>query len=169
MSENPTVPEPTVFEQPLKIDSRDYVDDIVLHNSSTSAEEVALNMQRSIDEVADALEGIDQVVNKTKEQLYMNSAELIKVWSKIEPEYDGKVGKAVKDLGVCVKAIGVASTNRAERIKDASGVIKRVGGLPYAVSEKTTIIKTAGLSKSLYGSHVDPIGVHGFREIRSNV
>lgn len=152
-----------------EVDSRDYVDDIVLHNSSSSREEEAINMQKAIDEVAGALDGIDQVVNKKKEQLFMASADLIEVWSKIEPDCDGKVSKAVKDLGVCVKAVGIASINRDSRIKDAATVIKRIGGLPYAVGDKVTIIKIAGPCRSLYGSHADPIGVRGFRAIRSDV
>ena len=150
----------------VDVSPRDFVDDIVLHSCSSNQSRVALDMSEAIEKVTKALEEIHQVLNKEKEQLLIQNAGLKKLWKKIEPDYQGSVGSSAKDLGVAIRPPWEASVNRETRIAEAVPVIKRIGILPFAVPDKTTVIKSAGLARTHYGVATDPINIRQYRAIR---
>ena len=152
-----------------EVETRDFVDDLVLHSDSPSKEQVVLDMQSAIETVAGALEGYHQVVNKAKEQVFVSSADLAKIWKKIDPAYQGAIGGSVKDLGITIRTPGKASVNRNKRVSDGSVVNRRIGALPFAIRDKVTMVKTAGLSRSLFGAHVDPLNCRQLRAVRMNI
>ena len=75
-----------------EVETRDFVDDLFLHSDSPSKEQVVLDVQGAIETVAEALEGYHQVVNKAREQVFVSSTELAKLWKKIDPAYQGAIG-----------------------------------------------------------------------------
>eukprot|EP00972_Heterocapsa_arctica_P056644 8361201-Heterocapsa_arctica.AAC.1 len=79
-----------------------------------------------------------------------------KLWNKVLPDYKGKVGQAVVDLGITHRTHNRASINKGKRVADTSKVVKRAQALALAVRAKVNIIKTGGQSKSTYGAAVDP-------------
>eukprot|EP00972_Heterocapsa_arctica_P013626 2009847-Heterocapsa_arctica.AAC.1 len=71
------------------------------------------------------------------------------------PDYKGKVGQAVVDLGITHRTHDRASINKGKRVGDTIKVVKRAQALALAVREKVNIIKTSGQSKATYGATTD--------------
>eukprot|EP00972_Heterocapsa_arctica_P002933 432739-Heterocapsa_arctica.AAC.1 len=78
------------------------------------------------------------------------------IFRKTIPDYKGKIGQAVVDLGITHRTHNRASLNKGKRVSDTNRVVKRTKALVLAVREKVNIIKTAGQSKATYGSATDP-------------
>eukprot|EP00972_Heterocapsa_arctica_P074721 11026307-Heterocapsa_arctica.AAC.1 len=66
------------------------------------------------------------------------------LWKKVLPDYKGKVGQAVVDLGITHRTHNRASLNKGKREADTNKVVKRVQAFALAVKEKVNIIKTGG-------------------------
>ena len=87
-------------------------------------------------------------------------------WVRMNPGYGGKVGKAVKDLGVGFSAVGVKSPDRGDRVDRAVGVCGRIRALTLGPMAKKIIIKAAAQSVALYGVAVDPLTVSQLGRLR---
>eukprot|EP00972_Heterocapsa_arctica_P040391 5949847-Heterocapsa_arctica.AAC.2 len=60
-----------------------------------------------------------------------------KLWTNIKPNYKGKVGQAVVDLGTTHRIHTRASINKGKKVADTSNVIKITQALALAVREKS--------------------------------
>eukprot|EP00972_Heterocapsa_arctica_P038895 5731412-Heterocapsa_arctica.AAC.1 len=102
------------------------------------------------------LKAIGQRLNDGKEQILVpfKSTE-IKFRENI-PDYKGKVGQVVVDLGITHRTHNRASINKGKRVGDTNKVVKRAQALALVVREKVNIIKTAGQSTATYGAATDP-------------
>eukprot|EP00972_Heterocapsa_arctica_P108475 15974724-Heterocapsa_arctica.AAC.1 len=78
------------------------------------------------------------------------------MFRKIVPDYKGKIGQAVVDLGITHRTHNRAIINKGKRVADTARVVKITKALALAVREKVNIIKTAGQSKATYGAATDP-------------
>eukprot|EP00972_Heterocapsa_arctica_P015603 2296970-Heterocapsa_arctica.AAC.1 len=74
--------------------------------------------------------------------------------SKLNPNYKGKVGQGVLDLGIILRTHTQSSLNKGKRVSDTAKVVKRAQALALAVRDKVNIINTAGQSKAIYGAAV---------------
>eukprot|EP00972_Heterocapsa_arctica_P013863 2042797-Heterocapsa_arctica.AAC.1 len=66
------------------------------------------------------------------------------MWYRTSPEYSGRVGQAVLDLGITLRTHTQASLHKEKRVADTVKVVKKVQALALSVTNKVTIIKTAG-------------------------
>eukprot|EP00972_Heterocapsa_arctica_P111531 16419359-Heterocapsa_arctica.AAC.1 len=85
----------------------------------------------------------------------MPTKSIERLWKKISPEYLGKVGQAVLDLGITHRAHTRSSPNQGRRLGDSAKVAGRTQALALAVRDKVALINTASHSKSIYGAAVD--------------
>eukprot|EP00972_Heterocapsa_arctica_P040300 5937243-Heterocapsa_arctica.AAC.1 len=76
-------------------------------------------------------------------------------WHRTSPDYKGRVGQAVLDLGITFRTHTQASLNKGKRVADTVKVVRKVQSLALSVRDKVTIIKTAGQSVATYGAAVD--------------
>eukprot|EP00972_Heterocapsa_arctica_P058603 8642352-Heterocapsa_arctica.AAC.1 len=86
----------------------------------------------------------------------MPNKSIERLWGNIQPDYQGKVGQAVVDLGITHRVHTRASFNKGKRVADTSKVVEITQALALAVSDNVTIIKTGGQSEATYGVAVDP-------------
>ena len=93
---------------------------------------------------------------------------MAKLFRKIVPDYKGKIGQAVIDLGITHRTHKRASLNKGKRVSDTNRAVKRTKALALAVREKVNIIKTAGQSKATYGAATDPFTQGGIKTLRTN-
>jgi len=77
----------------------------------------------------------------------------------MDPDYSGRVGKFVKDLGVGFSVVGVRSPDRGDRVDKAVEVCGRIKALTLGPMAKKVIMKAAAQSVSVYGVAVGPLTV----------
>eukprot|EP00972_Heterocapsa_arctica_P107438 15825536-Heterocapsa_arctica.AAC.1 len=85
------------------------------------------------------------------------------------PDYKGKIGQAVVDLGITHRTRNRASLNKGKRMADTNRIVKRTKALALAVREKVNIIKTAGQSRATYGAATDPFTQAEIKTLRTNL
>eukprot|EP00972_Heterocapsa_arctica_P061281 9036221-Heterocapsa_arctica.AAC.1 len=90
------------------------------------------------------LKAIGQRLNDNKEQIFVHFESVAKTFRNLVPDYKGKIGQAVVDLGITHRTHNRASLNKGKRVADTNRVVKRAKALALAVREKVNIIKTAG-------------------------
>eukprot|EP00972_Heterocapsa_arctica_P087522 12906346-Heterocapsa_arctica.AAC.1 len=74
------------------------------------------------------------------------------IWHQYCPDYKGRVGKAVIDLGITLRTHTEASLNKKKRVDDTIKVVKKIQCLGLSVRDKINIIKAAGQSRATYGA-----------------
>eukprot|EP00972_Heterocapsa_arctica_P037438 5510410-Heterocapsa_arctica.AAC.1 len=93
-----------------------------------------------------------QVLNDKKEQIFVQSETGERIWHQTCPDYKGRVGQAVIDLGITLRTHNEASLNKSKRVEDTVNVVKNIQSLGLPVREKINIIKAAGQSRATYGA-----------------
>eukprot|EP00972_Heterocapsa_arctica_P073377 10837031-Heterocapsa_arctica.AAC.1 len=79
-----------------------------------------------------------------KEQILVQSKTGKRIWHQNCPDYKGRVGQAVIDLGITLRTHTEASLNNKKRIDDTIKVVKKIMYLGLSVRDKINIIKAAG-------------------------
>eukprot|EP00972_Heterocapsa_arctica_P042691 6294325-Heterocapsa_arctica.AAC.1 len=90
-----------------------------------------------------------------------------RIWHQHCPEYKGRVGQAVIDLGITLRDHNQKSINKQKRVDDTVCVVKKIQSLGLSVRDKVNIIKTAAQSKATYGAAVDPFTVAQINTLRA--
>eukprot|EP00972_Heterocapsa_arctica_P094566 13945793-Heterocapsa_arctica.AAC.2 len=67
----------------------------------------------------------------------MPNKSIERLWHNIQPDYMGKVGQAVVDLGITHSVHTRASFNNGKRVGDTSKVVNITQALALAVREKS--------------------------------
>eukprot|EP00972_Heterocapsa_arctica_P098588 14549707-Heterocapsa_arctica.AAC.1 len=67
---------------------------------------------------------------------YVPFEAVAKIFRNIIPDYKGKIGQAVVDLGITRRTHNRASLNKGKRVPDTNRIIKRTKALALAVREK---------------------------------
>eukprot|EP00972_Heterocapsa_arctica_P076798 11327215-Heterocapsa_arctica.AAC.1 len=96
----------------------------------------------------------DVVLNDNQYQIFVPSNSGNNIWHRTSPDYEGRVGQAVLDLGITLITHTQASLNETKSVGTVK-VVREVQSLALSVKDKVTIIKTAGQSKAIYGAAVD--------------
>eukprot|EP00972_Heterocapsa_arctica_P079995 11788603-Heterocapsa_arctica.AAC.1 len=68
------------------------------------------------------------------------------------PEYNGRVGQAVIDLGIILRTHTEASLNKKKRVDDTIKVVRKIQYLGSSARDKINIVKAAGQSRATYGA-----------------
>eukprot|EP00972_Heterocapsa_arctica_P040299 5937242-Heterocapsa_arctica.AAC.1 len=92
------------------------------------------------------------MLNDKKEQIFVQNKRAENAWHRTSPDYKGRVGQAVLDLGITLRTHAQASLNKGKRVGDTGKVIRKVQSLASSVRDKVTIIKTSGQSMATYGA-----------------
>eukprot|EP00972_Heterocapsa_arctica_P071096 10502283-Heterocapsa_arctica.AAC.1 len=97
---------------------RDYVDDVVLFKEGDTEEEAISGLYTHLIEAKNKLTGIGQVLNDKKEPMFVQSKTGEIIWHQTCPDYKGRVGQAVIDLGIILRTHNEASLNNKKRVED---------------------------------------------------
>eukprot|EP00972_Heterocapsa_arctica_P093629 13810830-Heterocapsa_arctica.AAC.1 len=77
-------------------------------------------------EAKNKLTELDQVLNDKKEQIFVQSQTGERIWHQTCPDYTGRVGQAVIDLGITLRTHNEASLNKKKRVDDTVKVVKSI-------------------------------------------
>eukprot|EP00972_Heterocapsa_arctica_P020774 3061156-Heterocapsa_arctica.AAC.1 len=77
-------------------------------------------------EAKSKLTEIGQVLRDKKEQILAQSKTGERIWHQKCPEYKGRVGQAVIDLGITLRTHTEASLNKKKIIDDTIEVVKKI-------------------------------------------
>eukprot|EP00972_Heterocapsa_arctica_P028821 4241192-Heterocapsa_arctica.AAC.1 len=94
---------------------RGYVDDMVLFKEGNTEEEAIRGLYKDPTEAKQKLTAIGQVLNDKKEQILVQSKTGERIWHQNSPDYKGRIGQAVIDLGITLRTHTQASLNKAKR------------------------------------------------------
>eukprot|EP00972_Heterocapsa_arctica_P001708 244000-Heterocapsa_arctica.AAC.1 len=87
----------------------------------------------------------DLIEAKSKQQLAkLGSKTGERICHKNCPDYKGRVGQAVIDLGITLRTHAEARLSKKKRIDDTIKVVKKIQRLGLSVRDKINIIKAAG-------------------------
>eukprot|EP00972_Heterocapsa_arctica_P082440 12149489-Heterocapsa_arctica.AAC.1 len=115
---------------------RDYVDDMVLFKEGGTEEEAVSGLYKDLMEANDKLTSIGQVLNDKKEHIFVQSKTGERVCHQNCPEYKGRVGQAVIDLGITLRSHTESSLNKQKRVDDIIKVVKQIQSLGLSVRDK---------------------------------
>eukprot|EP00972_Heterocapsa_arctica_P014471 2128412-Heterocapsa_arctica.AAC.1 len=79
-----------------------------------------------------------------KEQVFVRSKTVERIWHQTCPDYKGRVGQAVVDLGITLRTHNEASLNKKKRVHDTVKVVKQIQSLGLSVRDNINSIKAAG-------------------------
>eukprot|EP00972_Heterocapsa_arctica_P039183 5771829-Heterocapsa_arctica.AAC.1 len=79
---------------------RDLVDDMVLFKEDETDIETVDGLNKDLNNAKQKLTNIAQVLDDIKQLIFMPNNNMEKLWQYFSPEYKGKVGQAVVDLGI---------------------------------------------------------------------
>eukprot|EP00972_Heterocapsa_arctica_P093931 13854328-Heterocapsa_arctica.AAC.1 len=134
---------------------RDFADDMLLFREDPTEIQAVLGIMDDLDRTKGRFTSIGQVLNDSKEEVFMPNKSIERVWRNIQPDYKGAVGQAVVDLGVTHRVHTRVSLHKGKRVGYTSKVVNITQALAFAVRDKVTIIKIAGQSKPIYGAAGD--------------
>eukprot|EP00972_Heterocapsa_arctica_P061649 9091730-Heterocapsa_arctica.AAC.1 len=75
-----------------------------------------------LDRTTGRLTNIGQVLNDSKEQVFMPNESIERLWTNVQRDCKGKVGQAVVDMGSTHRVHTRASLNKGTRVGDTSKV-----------------------------------------------
>eukprot|EP00972_Heterocapsa_arctica_P110906 16331936-Heterocapsa_arctica.AAC.1 len=131
---------------------RDYVDDMVLFKEGDTEEEAVSGLYKDLMEAKEKLTSIGQVLNDNNEHIFVQNKTGERVWHQHCPDYKGRVGQAVIDLGITLRSHTDSSLNKQKRVDDTIRVVKIIQSLGLSIRDKVNIIKAAGQSRATYGA-----------------
>eukprot|EP00972_Heterocapsa_arctica_P042641 6285851-Heterocapsa_arctica.AAC.1 len=82
------------------------------------------------------LRAIGQRLNDAKEHIFVPFEAVATIFRKIIPDYKGKIGQAVVDIGITHRTQHRASLNKGKRVSDTNRVVKLTKALALAVREQ---------------------------------
>eukprot|EP00972_Heterocapsa_arctica_P024240 3574992-Heterocapsa_arctica.AAC.1 len=91
---------------------RDFVDDMVLSKETPTAIDSVKGIVEDLGHTESKLRAIGQRLNDTKEQIFVPFESTAIIFRKQIPNYKGKVGQAVVDLGITHRTHKRASFNK---------------------------------------------------------
>eukprot|EP00972_Heterocapsa_arctica_P092344 13618585-Heterocapsa_arctica.AAC.1 len=133
---------------------RDYAADVVLLKEGDTEEEAISGLYKYLIEAKNKLTYIGQ--SKTGER----------IWHQHCPDYKGRVGQAVIDLGITMRTHTEANLNQKTRVDDTIKVVKKIQSLGLSVRNNINIIKAARQSRATHGAAVDPFTVAQINTLR---
>eukprot|EP00972_Heterocapsa_arctica_P102573 15117397-Heterocapsa_arctica.AAC.1 len=71
-----------------------------------------------------------------KEQIFVQSKTGERIWHQSCPDYKGRIGQAVIDLGITSRTHTEASQNKKKRADDTTNVVKNIQSLGLSVRDK---------------------------------
>eukprot|EP00972_Heterocapsa_arctica_P011883 1740302-Heterocapsa_arctica.AAC.1 len=80
-------------------------------------------------EAKNKLTEIGQALNDKKEQIVVQSKTGERIWHQTCPDYNGRVGQAVIDLGLALRTHNEASLNKKKTVDDTVKVVKKIQSL----------------------------------------
>eukprot|EP00972_Heterocapsa_arctica_P072804 10749454-Heterocapsa_arctica.AAC.1 len=80
-------------------------------------------------EAKNKLTEIGQVLNDKKEHIFVQSKTGERIWQQTCPDYKGRVGQAVIDLGIILRTLNEASLNKTKRVDDTIKVVNNIQSL----------------------------------------
>eukprot|EP00972_Heterocapsa_arctica_P008951 1314306-Heterocapsa_arctica.AAC.1 len=102
---------------------------MVLFKEGDTEEEAISGLYQDLMEAKNKLTDIGQVLNDKKEQIFVQSKTGERVWHQQCPNYKGRVGQAVIDLGITLRTHTEMSLNKQKRVDDTIKVIKHIQAL----------------------------------------
>eukprot|EP00972_Heterocapsa_arctica_P068368 10101801-Heterocapsa_arctica.AAC.1 len=109
---------------------------MVLFKEGDTEEEAVSGLYKDLMEAKDKLTSIGQVLNDKKEKIFVQSKTGERVWHQHCPEYKGRVGQSVIDLGITLRSHTEASLNKQKRVDDTIRVVKKIQSLGLSVRDK---------------------------------
>eukprot|EP00972_Heterocapsa_arctica_P062760 9257156-Heterocapsa_arctica.AAC.1 len=109
-----------------------FVDDMVLFKEYDTEVAAVEGIIQDVDDTNGRLTDIGQRLNDGKEEIFVPFKSMDKIWRERFPDYKGKVGQAVVDLGITHRTHNVASLNKGKRVADTNKVVKRAQALALA-------------------------------------
>eukprot|EP00972_Heterocapsa_arctica_P059168 8724467-Heterocapsa_arctica.AAC.1 len=97
---------------------------------------IRLGIIEDLDHTKSKLRAIGQILNDTKEQIFVPVESTATIFRKLIPNHEGKVGQAVVDLGITQRTHKRASLNKGTRVGDTHRVVKITKALALAGREK---------------------------------
>eukprot|EP00972_Heterocapsa_arctica_P058766 8663658-Heterocapsa_arctica.AAC.1 len=82
------------------------------------------------------LTSIGQVLNDKKEQTFVQNKTGERIWLQHCPDYKGRVGQPVIDLGITLRSHTDSSMNKQKRVDDTIRVVKNIQSLGLSVRDK---------------------------------
>ena len=108
---------------------RDFVDDMVLFKETANETDTVNGIIEDLANTKARLRAIGQRLNDNKEQIFVPFESTATIFWEREPDYKGKIGQAVVDLGITHRTHNRASLNKGKRVADTNRVIKRAKAL----------------------------------------
>ena len=94
---------------------RDFVDDMVLFKETPNEEDTVEEIIEELNSTKARTRAIGQILNDAKEQIFVPFQSVAKLFRKIVPDYKGKIGQAVIDLGITHRTHKRASLNKGKK------------------------------------------------------
>eukprot|EP00972_Heterocapsa_arctica_P041238 6079595-Heterocapsa_arctica.AAC.1 len=91
---------------------RDFVDDMVLSKETPNETDTVKGIIEDLDRTKSRLRAIGQRLNDAKEHIFVPFEAVAKLFRKLVPDYKGKNGQAVVDLGITHRTHKRASLNK---------------------------------------------------------
>eukprot|EP00972_Heterocapsa_arctica_P032907 4841935-Heterocapsa_arctica.AAC.1 len=98
-------------------------------------EEAISGLYKDLMDAKDKLTSIGQVLNDEKEHIVQNKTGE-RVWHQHCPDYNGRVGQAVIDLGITLRTHTETSLNKQKGVDDTIRVVKRIQSLGLSLRDK---------------------------------
>eukprot|EP00972_Heterocapsa_arctica_P081774 12052841-Heterocapsa_arctica.AAC.1 len=102
---------------------------MVLFKEGDTEEETISGLYKDLMEAKNKLTEIGQVLNDKNEQIVVPSKTGEKIWHQTCPDYKGRIGQAVIDLGITLRTHTEASLNQKKRVKDNVQMVKKIQSL----------------------------------------
>eukprot|EP00972_Heterocapsa_arctica_P058605 8642753-Heterocapsa_arctica.AAC.1 len=91
---------------------------MVLFKEGDTEEEAISCLYKDLMEAKNKLTEIGQVLNDKKELIFVQSKTGERVWHQTCPDYNGRIGQAVIDLGITLRTHKEASLNKKKSVDD---------------------------------------------------
>eukprot|EP00972_Heterocapsa_arctica_P105400 15531569-Heterocapsa_arctica.AAC.1 len=91
---------------------------MVLFKEGDTEEEAISGLYKHSMEAKNKLTEIGLVLNDKKEHIFFQSKTGERIWHQTCPDYKGRVGQAVNDLGITLRTHTEASLNKKKRVED---------------------------------------------------
>eukprot|EP00972_Heterocapsa_arctica_P081593 12027832-Heterocapsa_arctica.AAC.1 len=91
---------------------------MVLFKEGDTEEEAVSGLYKDLMEAKDKLTSIGQVLNEKQEPIFVQNKTGERVRHQHCPEYKGRVGQAVIDLGITLRSHTDSSLNKQKRVDD---------------------------------------------------
>eukprot|EP00972_Heterocapsa_arctica_P021141 3111487-Heterocapsa_arctica.AAC.1 len=88
---------------------------MVLFKEGDDEEEAIRGLYKDLTEAKQKLTDIGQVFNEKKEQIFVQSKTGERIWHQTGPDYKGRVGQAVIDLGITLRHTNTGQSQQSQK------------------------------------------------------